>query len=137
MRMELPLGDGIIPPRIERVAAYHTPGSHQTAFDNPEFVDRLVTIMRAGGVKAAGIGRHGSREGHLVKTNQRQEEYPGQIHEGNGQISQPRLRGVIMLVMRIGISLHDAHGPDLPGPAGKQAPGRLHGMWLKRSTCEP
>ena len=49
------LWDGIVAPGVERIASQHSPGGHCRTFYGTVFIDRLISIMRAGGIKAAGV----------------------------------------------------------------------------------
>src|SRR5258706_14065607 len=52
------LSNGVIAPGIERVTSQHTPSRHHRPFKGTILIHRLISIMRAGRIKAAGIGRH-------------------------------------------------------------------------------
>jgi hypothetical protein len=63
---------GVNSPGIERVATYNAPGCHQTTLENAIFIYRLVSIMRTGWIKSTCIGRHNTRDGHLIKADKSQ-----------------------------------------------------------------
>jgi hypothetical protein len=49
--------DGVIPARIKRVTAQHTPDCHERTFEGTMFINSLISIMGTGWIKTAGIGR--------------------------------------------------------------------------------
>lgn len=85
-----------MPTRIERVATKHAPARHQRAFQGAMFVNRLISVMGAGRVEAASVFRQAARDGHLVETDQCQQQQARPILRRTRQISQTRLIGIFM-----------------------------------------
>ena len=65
--------NGVIAPGIEWVAAQDAPNGLDPALHHSILINRLITIMRAGGVEAAGIGRQGASKTGLVETDESQQ----------------------------------------------------------------
>ena len=88
--------NGVVTPVIKRVAAHHSPGSHCTTFYHTVFIDRLITVMRAGWIKAAGVWWQGPGNTRLVYTDESQQRDAGPIDYFAGKVTQMRFFSVIV-----------------------------------------
>jgi hypothetical protein len=56
----------------------------------------LISIMRAGWIKTASIGRQTGRDDHLIQTNDRQDQYTRKIPKRPRHVSQARFMGIVV-----------------------------------------
>lgn len=92
---------GIIPARIKRVAAQHPLYRHPTSLDRAVFIHRLVSIMRAAGIKTTGVRRQSARDRILISPYEQQQNILRKIEEINLKIPQSRLVWIVFVYAHV------------------------------------
>src|SRR5687768_12874667 len=97
------LWNWIVTTRVKGITSQHAPASHQRSLERAVLINCLVSIVRTGRIKAAGVFRKTTRNSHLIKANKRKYRDARPVSDGTWHIAQAWL---IRIIVKVELRIH-------------------------------